>query len=127
MGKSCGSFSGAAESEQTATLREGAGVERKGGGPAWRSLAWEGFRALFRPGRCWPRPSAGRTVPREATALLETAWCLLGPHVSSALPVPWRNFHNRDSLEMALKERKKRKREREKTTQNKTTASELAP
>lgn len=84
MGKSCGSFSGAAESEKTIYF------ERRGGGggraraPLGARRLGEGFSAPSRPGRCWPRPSGRRTVPAGRgpsgnSTVATWATCVVGP------------------------------------------------
>lgn len=61
MGKSCGSFSGAAESEKTATLWGKAGVEA-GRAPCLCSFGCEGLCVQSKVDRYWVPYSTGWTV-----------------------------------------------------------------
>lgn len=128
MGKSVGAF------QVLLSLKKTSYFERKGGGraraPLGAQLLREGFSALSRPGRCWPRPSGGRTVPAgrgpsgNSTAAT-WATCVVGP--AGANKELARQSPSGGGTDRKEEEGGREREGKKKTTHNKTTASELAP
>lgn len=107
MGKSCGSFSGAAESEKNSYFgRRGGGRGRTQALLVFMCLGWGCLRAPSKAGRCWVKYSAG-WLSLEAVALEKATPWLCEAQVLFLSVTLW-DSSSTAFLEMALTEREKR-------------------
>ena len=106
MGKSCGSFSGAAESEKNSYFgRRGGGGGRTQALLVSLCLGWGCLRAPSQAGRCWVKYSAG-LLSLEAVALEKGTPWLCEAQVLVLSGTLW-DSSSTAFLEMALTEKEK--------------------